>query len=158
MGGQGVTLHWADVTYDPQSLTAMGGAVTALSGPFLTHSIILLVWLSGARSVVALAFGIGVCTRNLVLLPFTVKALMGRDVSGFSGDEMRAAEALGISPLPFALVGVGLGVIGWAVFLRRAYLRGRWVLPVALCVGAFLGIAVWSFVGPLMLPGGRGYG
>lgn len=157
MGAEEIKLHWADVTYKENTLDAFGVAVTALAGPFLTHVIILSVWLSRASNVAALSLGLGACSRNLVLLPFTVNMLMGRDVSSFSGDEVRAAEALGTHPLPFALVAVALGVGGLMLFLTRAYRMEGVTQPIVLFIGTIVGIVLWNYVGPLVLPGGRGY-
>ena len=158
MGAQNVKLHWVDVTYDEGSLTAFGVAVTALAGPLFTHALILWIWLSGAISSAALALGLGACSRNIVLLPFTLKTLINRDVSSFSGDEVRAAEALGITPLPFALIAVMLGVGGLITFLTRAYRSSSVAFPIALFIGTIVGIVLWNYIGPVLLYGGRGYG
>jgi len=157
MGAKEIKLHWADVTYKENTLNAFGVAVTWLAGPFLTHVIILCVWLGRASSVAALSLGLGACSRNLVLLPFTVNTLMGRDVSSFSGDEVRAAEALRAHPLPFVLVALALGVGGLILFLTRAYRMEGMSQPIVLFIGTIVGIVLWNYVGPVVLPGGRGY-
>ena len=157
MGAKNVTLHWADVAFDETSVGAMRRTLIALSGPVFTHAIILWVWLRGSQSVAALGLGLGAVSRDLVLLPFTLKLMLGRDVTGFTNDEARAAQALDIAQLGFALVAAGLGVCGLVVFLRRAYRAQNWVFPVALVAGVVLGIVFWSVIGPLVLSGGRGY-
>ena len=157
MGGADVHLHWADVTYDAASLDALGVAVTSLAGPAVTYAIILWIWASGRTEAASLALGLGACSRNLVLLPFTIKSFLGRDVSGFSQDEVTAAAALGIAPLPLAIVSVALGLAGLILFLTRAYrAEGAW-LSVALFLGTLIGIVLWSQLGPVVLPGGRDY-
>ncbi|MYG09484.1 MAG: hypothetical protein F4170_01355 [Rhodobacteraceae bacterium] len=70
---------------------------------------------------------------------------------------MRAAEALGTHPLPFALVAVALGVGGLMLFLTRAYRMEGVTQPIVLFIGTIVGIVLWNYVGPLVLPGGRGY-
>ncbi len=158
MGAQDLRLHWADITFAAGSLSQMGEAVTWAAGPLITHAIILWVWLSRATSVVALSLGLGACSRDIVLLPFTIKTILGRDVSGFSGDEVEVANALGFAPLPLAVFAVALGLGGLVVFLARAYRKGGGFAPVALIIGTVLGIAMWSFIGPMVLAGGKGIG
>lgn len=157
MGAEEIKLHWADITYKENSLDAFGIAVTCLAGPVLTHMIILCVWLSRASSVVALSLGLGACSRNLVLLPFTVNMLMGKNVSSFSGDEVRAAGALGTNPFPLTLIAVALGIGGLILFLVRSYRRVGVPQPILLFIGTIVGIMLWNYIGPLILPGGRGY-
>ena len=82
----------------------------------------------------------------------------GRYVSGFSGDEVRAAEALGLHPLPFALAAVALGVGGLMLFLMRTYRMEGISQPIAFFIGTIVGIVLWNYVGPVVLAGGRGYG
>ncbi len=157
MGAEEIKLHWADITYKENSLDAFGIAVTWLAGPVLTHMIILCVWLSRASSVVALSLGLGACSRNLVLLPFTVNMLMGKNVSSFSGDEVRAAGALGTTPFPLTLIAIALGIGGLILFLVRSYRRVGVPQPILLFIGTIVGIMLWNYIGPLILPGGRGY-
>ena len=156
-GAENVKLHWLDVSYDPASLSRMAAAMTALAGPFSTYLIIIVVWLSGISGLAPLALGIGAASRNLVLLPFALKMVLGHDISSFSNDEVRTAIILNISPLPFGLIAVLLGVGGMVVFLRRAYRTNGVVFPIALIVGTALGIILWSAVGPVLFSGGRGF-
>lgn len=158
MGGQGVRMHWADVTYAPGSLSVAGEVVTWAAGPILTHGLILWVWLSGATSAAMLGLGLGAASRDLLLWPFVVKSLLGRDVSGFYGDEAQLFDLLGISPMVFAIPAALLGVIGLWVCTTRGKHSGGWPMPFALIVGVILGIALWSTIGPVLLPGGRGVG
>lgn len=157
MGARDVAISWGDYTYDPASLDAMGVAVTAMSAPLLTHIVILWVWRSGATNALALALGLGACSRDIVIFPFALKIALGRDLSTFTNDEMRASEALGISPFPFALVAAVLGIGGVIVFLRRAYRVQGWLFALALFVGTILGLVLWGKVGPMVLAGGRGF-
>ena len=158
MGAENINLHWADVTYAAGSLEPFGEAVTWAAGPLLTHGIILAVWLSQATGAVPLAMGIGACTRDILLLPFAIKTVLGRDISGFSGDEVTVASSLGIDPLPLALLAVLLGLVGMAVFLRRGFKTRGMLFCLILIAGVFLGIVLWGAVGPIVLPGGKGFG
>ncbi len=158
MGGQNVALHWADITFAPGSLDATGLAVTWAAGPIITHLIILWVWLRGRADWPALALGLGAATRNMILLPFTLKFLLGHDVSGFTNDEVTVADALAMSPLPLALFATALGWSAFVLFLARAKRSGGWALLATLLVGTILGIASWGAIGPILLPGGKGFG
>ena len=157
MRAENVKLHWADITFTENSLNSTGLAVTWIAGPLLTHGIIVWVWLSKRTDLLALALGLGACSRNLVLLPFTIKFLFGRDVSTFTNDEVTVAEALGISPIGFAVVAVLLGVGGTIVFLKRAYASNGVLFPIALLLGTIAGIILWGTAGPALLPGGKGF-
>ncbi|MEM1301652.1 MAG: hypothetical protein AAGH17_03635 [Pseudomonadota bacterium] len=157
-GAGDLRLHWADITFDEASLSNAGTAVTWLAGPALTHGLILWVLLARSSNIWLLAVGLGACSRNLVLLPFTTKFLLGRDTSTFSNDEVTAAQALQVSPVFFAGIAVVLGVVGTSVFLRRAHRSVPYALPTTLLVGTVLGIVIWSIVGPVVLPGGKGIG
>ncbi|MEJ6394400.1 hypothetical protein V8J82_14115 [Gymnodinialimonas sp. 2305UL16-5] len=157
MGAQNVALHWADITFDETTLDDRGLAVTWMAGPLLTHAIILLVWLSGTSRPAALSLGLGACSRDILLLPFTVKSLLGRDTSGFSSDEVQVSQALGIGSLPLAALAVILGVGGLIWFLLRAYHKEGVSLVIALVTGTVAGFLLWTYVGPILLPGGRGY-
>ena len=158
MGASDVALHWADVTFDAATLSGWGLAFTWFAGPLFTHAIILVVLLSRASGIVALALGLGACSRDLVVLPFTIKLLLGRDVSTFTNDEVTAAAALGIAPHAFAVFAAGLGLVGLAVFLNRAYRSKGALFAVTLILGTLAGIALWSVIGPTLLPGGKGVG
>lgn len=157
MGAENVQLHWLDVSYDPASLSRTGAALTALAGPFSTYLIIVVVWLSGASALAPLALGVGAVSRNLVLLPFTIKLILGRDISSFTNDEIRTAIILNVSPMPFGLAAGLLGIGGLFVFGRRAFRAGGVVFLLALLVGTVLGITLWSLIGPLLFSGGRGF-
>ena len=106
----------------------------------------------------ALALGFGACSRNLVLLPFTIKLLLGHDVSTFTNDEVTVANALNMSPAILAIVAVLLGVWGIVVFLKRAYASKGKIFPITLVLGTIGGIILWGTVGPVILPGGKGFG
>jgi len=155
-GAEHLHLHWADVTFDEASLSDVGTAITWLAGPIFTHGIILWVLLSQTSNIWLLALGLGASSRNLVLIPFAVKLLLARDVSTFTNDEITAAYALEISPIFFAMIAATLGIVGTFVFLRRAHRALPFVLPISLFIGTVLGIVIWGFVGPAILPGGKG--
>ncbi|MEM6277158.1 MAG: hypothetical protein AAF714_09415 [Pseudomonadota bacterium] len=156
VGAEELRLHWADISFDESSLDAMGTAITWLAGPVFTHGLILWILLSRSSNLWLLALGLGASSRNLVLIPFTLKWLLGRDISTFSNDEVTAAEALQMSPILFAGIAVALGLTGTFVFLRRAHREVPYALPIALFVGTVLGILIWGGVGPTILPGGKG--
>jgi len=156
-GAENVKLHWLDVSFDEGSLNRTGAAVTALAGPFSTYMIIIVVWLSGANGLVPLALGIGAASRNLVLLPFAIKTVLGHDISSFSNDEVRTAMILNVSPLPFGLIAAILGVGGIIIFLRRAFHAKGVLFPISLIIGTVLGIMLWSVIGPMLMSGGRGF-
>lgn len=158
MGARDVRLHWADITFDNASLDAGGVAVTWMAGPLLTHAVILWVWLGRHSAVVPLALGVGACSRDLVLLPFTIKLLLGRDITTFTNDEVTVATALDISPLPLAALAVLLGAGGLILFMTRAARTHGKLCAATLFSGTIVGIAVWSTVGPVLLPGGKGIG
>jgi len=157
-GAQNVSLHWADVTFDDNSIGNIGTAVTWLAGPAFTHALILWVLLRKSSNIWFLALGLSACSRNLVLIPFAIKWLIGRDTSSFTNDEVTAAAALGVTPIFFALFAALLGIVGMIVILRRAHRRAPIALPLALFVGTILGIVLWGFAGPVVLPGGKGIG
>ncbi|MEM9854301.1 MAG: hypothetical protein AAF841_07580 [Pseudomonadota bacterium] len=155
-GAEGLKLHWADISFDEASLGSVGTAITWLAGPMFTHLLILWVLLSRTSNIWLLALGLGASSRNLVLIPFTMKFLLQRDVSTFTNDEVTAAQALEISPLYFAVIAVLLGILGTVIFLMRAHRSVPFVLPISLFVGTILGIVIWGLVGPIILPGGKG--
>ena len=157
-GAENLRLQWADITFDEASLSDNGTAIVWLAGPIFTHGAILWILLSRTSNICLMAFGLGASSRNLVVIPFTVRLLLERDVSTFTNDEVTAAHALGISPVSFALVAATLGLVGTLIILRRAHRASPFALPISLFVGTVLGIAVWSFVGPVVLPGGKGIG
>lgn len=156
-GAENVKLHWADITFDSGSLGSRGLAVTWLAGPILTHTIILWVLLSKTNNLAALALGLGACSRNLVLLPFTIKFLLGRDTSTFTNDEVTVGQALEVSPMIFALPAVALSALGLYRFLTRAKRASSIILATVLVLGVVLGIASWGIIGPILLPGGKGF-
>ncbi|MEM8618050.1 MAG: hypothetical protein AAGF20_14095 [Pseudomonadota bacterium] len=158
VGASDLRLHWADISFDETSVDDIGTAIIWLAGPLFTHSLILWVLLSRTSSILHLAIGLGAASRNLVLIPFTAKYLLGRDVSTFSNDEVTAAQALKTSPALFAVIAVLLGLAGTFVFLRRAHRLVPYTLPLSLLIGTVLGIVIWAFVGPVILPGGKGVG
>ncbi len=157
-GAENVKLHWADVTFQDGSLGNNGIAITWIAGPIFTHAIILWVLLTGTSQFFALALGLGAASRNLVLIPFTLKLSLGRDVSTFTNDEITVAKAVEIAPISLALVAVLLGLSGLIVFLTRAYRRSKVVWPLSLVLGSIAGILLWGAVGPALLPGGKGFG
>ena len=155
-GAEHLHLHWADVTFDEASLSNVGTAITWLAGPIFTHGIILWVLLSRTSNIWLLALGLGASSRNLVLIPFATKSLLVRDVSTFTNDEVTAASALEISPIYFALFAAVLGIVGTFAFLKRAHREAPLALPISLFFGTVFGIVIWGFVGPAILPGGKG--
>ncbi|MEM6727719.1 MAG: hypothetical protein AAF618_04395 [Pseudomonadota bacterium] len=155
-GAENLRLHWADISFDEASLGNIGTAVTWLAGPVFTHGVILWVLLSRTSNIWLLALGLGASSRNLVLIPFTVKLLLGRDVSTFTNDEVTASQALQISPIFFACFAVLLGIYGTTDFLRRAHHSVPYSLPISLFIGTVLGIVLWGLIGPVVLPGGKG--
>lgn len=157
-GAENVSLHWADVTFLDGSVGNMGVAFIWLAGPAVTHAIIIWVLLSKAHSLAAMALGIGACSRNIVVLPFTIKFLLGRDTSTFTNDEVTAAAALDVSPMFFALPAVLFGLVGGTVFIMRACKTIHYSQVVSLICGVVLGIVCWGAVGPILLPGGKGFG
>jgi hypothetical protein len=157
MGAENVRLHWADITFDEGSLGNTGAAITWAAGPICTHGIIVLVLVSKSSQFYALALGLGAASRNLVLLPFTIKLLLGRDVGTFTNDEVTVADAMATSPLGLALLAAFLGVLGTFVFLLRAQRVRPIVWPIALIVGTIGGIVLWGVFGAWLLPGGKGF-
>lgn len=156
VGAENLRLHWADVTFEEASVGDIGTAITWLAGPIFTHGVILWVLLSRTSSIWQLALGLGASSRNLVLIPFALKSVLGRDVSTFTNDEAVAGQALGISPVYFALIAATLGIVGTFMCLRRAHRAVPFALPISLFVGTVLGVLIWSFAGPVLLPGGKG--
>ena len=94
--------------------------------------------------------------RNLLLLPFIIKSILGRDTSTFFFDEIRVAQALNFVPILLVSISLILGIVGVIYFIRRAYTING--IPLAACVitGGIFGFYVWSVLGPLILPGGPG--
>lgn len=158
VGAENLHLHWADISFDEASLSDIGTAITWLAGPLFTHGVILWVLLSRTSNIWLLALGLGASSRNLVLTPFAIKLLLGRNVATFTNDEITAAHAFGISPVFFALIAATLGIVGTFVFLRRAHQAVPFALPISLFIGTVLGIVFWGIVGPAVLPGGKGIG
>jgi len=155
-GARGVSLHWADISYEPGSLSSVGEAVTWGAGPLVTHAIIIWALVSRSNHIAVLALGLGAASRNLVLLPFAIKSLLGRDTTTFTNDEVTVGQALGLSPLVFAVPAIVLSLLGLFVFLRRCWRSRGGVPAVLLILGVVLGIVLWSVVGPVLLPGGKG--
>lgn len=156
VGAENLHLHWADVSFDEASLSDNGTVITWLAGPVFTHGIILWVLLSRTSNIWLLALGIGASSRNVVLIPFTLKLILEQDVSTFTNDEITAAHAFGIPPIFFALIAATLGIVGTLIFMRRAHRAMPYALPISLFVGTVLGIVIWGVVGPVVLPGGKG--
>lgn len=155
-GAENLHLHWADISFDEASVSAPQLAAIWIAGPVLTNGIILGAWFSGARGAAILSLGLGAASRNIVILPFALKLLLGRDTTSFYNDEAAVAGALGVSPLPSALVTVVFGIGGTVLFARRAYRDAGWRYPLILIAGMVLGIALWGIIGPMLLGGGRG--
>ncbi|MEO0487212.1 MAG: hypothetical protein AAF092_15005 [Pseudomonadota bacterium] len=156
VGAQDLSLHWADVTFLEDSIGNLATAAIWAAGPLFNHVIILWALLSRSSHVAVLALGLGACSRHIVILPFTIKSLAGQDVSTFTNDEVTVASALSISATPLGVLTVTLGVTGLVIVLMRAFRAQGIAGALALFVGCIAGIALWSFVGPVLLPGGKG--
>jgi len=92
-----------DVNHDPSSVSGVGNALIALFGPLSSYLMILVCWrhVRKTPSAFALPLGFVAAIRNLAMLPYTVRTILGRDISTFFFDEIRGANAIGVSPLYF---------------------------------------------------------
>ncbi len=157
-GAENISFHWAYVDHDPASVSAGANAAIALIGPLFTDLTMLLAWGFSQRSTSAFlhAWGFTAAFRNLAVLPFTIKILIGADTSTFFFDEVRGASALGISPLYFTVISLALFFFGIHFFSRNAKLKEGRTAQVLMIVGTFVGIYLWSVFGAMLFPGGHG--
>lgn len=158
-GASDVSFHWAYVDHDSSSVSNTANAFIALLGPLSSYLMALAAWLYVRRtpSSFALALGFAAAFRNLAVLPYTVKMLLGQDTSTFFFDEIRGASAMGISPLYFVIPSLIVGIVGTLYFGRQAQRGEGTILTVAVIVGGFAGIYFWSIFGAMLFPGGHGF-
>lgn len=159
VGAFGITFHWAFVGHDTTSVGDLANAGIALGGPLGSYAIVATCWWMGRRTPAPFtrALGFSAASRSLLLLPYAVRTLLGRDTSTFFFDELRGAQALDWAPAPLVLVTLLVGVGGMAAFGQRAR-RDRGTLAViSVIVGSFVGVYLWSLLGPLFFPGGSGF-
>ncbi|MEM7798423.1 MAG: hypothetical protein AAF633_04460 [Chloroflexota bacterium] len=89
--------------------------------------------------------------------PYTIKSILGLDTSTFFFDEIRGADALGISPLIPVIISLSIGVLGTVYFSRKTKQGHGLLTMILMIIGTFAGIYLWSLVGPVIFPGGHGF-
>ena len=158
MGASDVNFHWAYVSHDSESTSDIANAFIALLGPFSSYLMALIAYKYSRKttSLFFLAFGLSASLRSLVVVPYTIKTLLGKDTSTFYFDEIRGANALDVSPLLFVTISLIVGLIGFIYFSTKIHSRHNIFLTLTMIMGVISGIFAWSIFGSMLFPGGHG--
>ncbi len=159
LGAADVSFHWGYVHHDSHSVSNGSNAAIAIIGPISTYVMMAVAWWYSRNAATPFfsALGFTAAFRNLAVLPFLIKTMLGADTATFFFDEIRAANALGVSPIGFALISLSMFFLGTVYFSRQTKQTHSWVLMLIMIAGTFAGIYAWSIFGAMLFPGGHGF-
>ncbi|MBK9164780.1 MAG: hypothetical protein IPM21_12905 [Acidobacteria bacterium] len=152
-GVEGVVLRSASVSADKSALTSGQVAFAAAVGPVITYvslvaaGVLLRYKYLPFLVIIGLAAPLG---RIVNFVYIYLRAAGYQPNPNF--DEFNFARAVGIDPLFVAIPTAVAVIVAIAYFGRRAFKHGGWLELAMTVVGVAVGLGVWLFVGPRLLP------
>lgn len=152
-GASDVVLHSLSVSADKHLLSSSQMAVAAIVGPIISYLTIaaaiiftnkeyVLFWIF-----VALAAPIG----RIVNFIYVYFRMLGYQPNP-NFDEFNFARSLGVDPLGPAIITCLIVLATLVIFMRKAWIAGRFREIAMLILGLVVGLVVWSVIGPVVLP------
>lgn len=152
-GASSVVLHAFSVTAEKDALSSGQIALAAITGPVISYiTIAAAIYFTHKRyvpfwGIVGLAAPIG----RVVNFIYVYFRTAGYDPNP-NFDEFNFSRAIGVDPLGPAAITCVAVVAVFVYFSRAAWKAGRYSEIFSLILSIAIGLAVWSSVGPLILP------
>jgi hypothetical protein len=156
-------LHYGSVTHTAkeQGLPEWQIGIAIAAGPVFTVLFTLGCCLYAAKRkhvLGAIILGIAASVRSLIVCIFYFLALARVLIRGekYRGeqnfDEYNVAQAFKLPLTPLIAVQIILLIWAWWFLITKTPRKNRRLILAGILVGIILGIALWAFIGPLILP------
>ncbi len=152
-GASNVQLHAFSVSADKESVGNLQNAIAAITGPIITYLTVVSAYFLTQKSYqpfwIILALG-GLIGRivNFIYIYFRTAGYNPNP----NFDEFNFSKFTGIEPLFLSIITAILFLIIYAVFLKKAWKENGLKEIGLIALSLICGVAVWNFVGGLILP------
>lgn len=152
-GASSVVLHAFSVSAEKDALSSGQIALAAITGPIITYiTIAVAIYITRKKYLpIWLIAGLAAPIGRIVNFIYVYFRVSGYDPNP-NFDEFNFSRAIGVDPLGLAAITCVAVLAVFAYFLRAAWRAGRYSEIFSLIVSIAIGLAVWSSVGPLVLP------
>jgi cellobiose-specific phosphotransferase system component IIC len=152
-GASNVQLHAFSVSADKESVSNLQNAIAAITGPIITYLSVILAYVFTQKSYhpawMILALG-GLIGRIVNFIYIYFRSAGYNPNPNF--DEFNFSKFTGIEPLFLSIITAILFVMIYAIFLKKAWKENGFKEIGLIAISLFCGVAVWNFVGGLILP------
>ena len=152
-GASNIQLHSVSVSADKEMLSSFQLATVNIIGPIISYLTIGLALFFTRKKYVAfwVILGLAAPFGRIVNVVYIYFRVLGYSPNP-NFDEFNFSRNLNIEPLFLAVVTALIALITMLVFLRKAWLEGRYKELAAVIFSFVCGLTIWATLGSLLLP------